>query len=75
MGEKNFFFDINFFRIRKLGKWAKNTIKSFFVGLHAEMSVLPPFSGSAAHNFQKCAQLLILTSQKHETCVKSCRTP
>ena len=54
-GEKNFFFDINLLGVRKLGKWAKNTIKSAFVGLHAEKSVLPPSSGSAALNFQNFA--------------------
>ena len=34
---------------------AENTIKSVFVELHAEMSVLPPSSGSAAPHFQKFA--------------------
>ena len=53
--EKNFFFDINLLGVRKLGKWAKNIIRSVFVGLHAEMSVLPPSSGSSTPNFQKFA--------------------
>ena len=53
--EKKFFFNINLLVVRKLGKWAKNTIKFVFVGLHAEMPVLPPSSGMAAPNFQKFA--------------------
>ena len=53
--EKNFFLDFNLLGVTKLGKWAENTIKSIFVGLYAEMSVLPPSSDSAAPNFQKFA--------------------
>ena len=54
--KKIFFFDINVLGVRKLGKWAKNTNKSVLGwGVHAEMSVLPPSSGSAAPNFQKFA--------------------
>ena len=55
MERKNFFFDINLLGVRKLSKWAKNTIKSVFEGLHAEMSVLPLSNGSATPNFQKIA--------------------
>ena len=53
--EKNFFFDIILLGVRKLDKCAKNTIKSVFVGLHAEMPLLSPFSGLAALNFQNFA--------------------
>ena len=49
----NFFFDINLLGVRKLGKWAENTIKFVFVVLHVEMPVLPPSSGTAAPSFQK----------------------
>ena len=53
--KKTFFFDINLLGVRKLGKWTKNTIKFVFVGLHAEMFVLPPSSGLAAPDFQNFA--------------------
>ena len=41
--------------VRKLGKWAKNTIKSVFVGLYAETPVLPLSSNTTTPNFQKFA--------------------
>ena len=50
---KNTLFQINFHRVKKVGIWSENIIKSSFAWLQAKIAVLPPSSGLPHPNFAK----------------------